>query len=50
MPPKKKLIIASKSKPPYVGGNGLSGAKIAIVGMAPGKDEEEKGMPFVGRA
>lgn len=49
MPPRKKYNPIHYPKPPYVPGIGLSGAKIALVGMAPGKDEEEKGVPFVGK-
>lgn len=49
---RKKISVSGlyKNKPPYVGGTGISGAKIALVGMAPGKEEEEKGLPFVGRS
>lgn len=50
MPPRKKYNPVHYPTPPYVPGIGLSGAKIAIVGLAPGKDEEEKGVPFVGKA
>jgi uracil-DNA glycosylase family 4 len=34
----------------YVPGYGLSGAKIMIVGEAPGADEDREGKPFVGAA
>lgn len=33
-----------------VPGEGLSSARIAFVGEAPGKDEDEQGRPFVGRS
>lgn len=51
MPKKKKhpfRVIASKG--PYVPGIGPSGARIALVGEAPGAEEEDKGAPFVGKA
>ncbi len=53
MPPRKKKTNEyriSYPKPPYVPGMGLSGAKIALVGMAPGMEEEQKGVPFIGPA
>jgi len=34
----------------YVGGFGCSAAKLMLVGEAPGKQEEEQGLPFVGAA
>ncbi len=45
-----KAIRNLYAKPTYVPGSGASGAKIVLVGMAPGKDEEKEGLPFVGRA
>lgn len=39
-----------KTKINYVPGDGNSKAKIMFVGEAPGKTEDEKGLPFVGRA
>lgn len=35
---------------PYVGPEGPQDAKIVIIGEAPGKNEEEKGRPFIGGA
>ena len=36
--------------PIYVGGFGNSTAKLAIIGEAPGADEETQGRPFVGQS
>lgn len=38
------------SRPQYVQGIGPSNAKIAIIGEAPGFEEDKKGIPFVGPA
>src|SRR5215208_6981968 len=32
----------------YVGGTGPHGAKLAIIGIAPGSEEVKRGKPFVG--
>jgi len=40
----------SKSRTQVVPGTGPCNAKIVFIGEAPGKDEDLKGEPFVGRA
>lgn len=47
--PEKEFKVY-KTVPPYIGGSGPSGAKLAFCGEAPGAEEEEKGLPFVGKA
>lgn len=44
------LCDLSKSRLNAVPGNGNSNTKVAFVGEAPGKNEDEKGIPFVGSA
>lgn len=46
--PKGFTITAKRG--PYVPGHGASNAKLAFVGEAPGAEEEQKGLPFVGPA
>lgn len=42
--------MAQLDKPKYIPGIGPSNAKIAIVGEAPGYDEDKEGIPFVGQS
>lgn len=44
------LCRLSKGRTQVVPGTGSCSSKIAFVGEAPGKDEDAKGKPFVGRA
>lgn len=44
------LCDLSKSRLNAVPGNGNSNTKVVFVGEAPGKNEDEKGVPFVGSA
>jgi DNA polymerase len=45
-----QLCALGKTRKNLVFGDGNSQAKIVFVGEAPGADEDEQGMPFVGRA
>jgi len=47
---KKFMDEYFKKDVPLVFGDGMPDAKIALVGEAPGKNEVEKGKPFVGQA
>lgn len=45
-----RLCTLSKTRKNIVFGDGNASAKIVFVGEAPGADEDEQGLPFVGRA
>jgi len=45
-----KLCSLAKTRKNIVFGDGNASAKIVFVGEAPGADEDEQGLPFVGRA
>lgn len=45
-----ELCILHETRKNAITGGGIEGAPVMIIGEAPGADEDEKGIPFIGRS